>query len=111
MSKLVVHGRTVVCGPGNVHTNAYVEIHDGRIYRLTNFPQKAGITADVIMPGFIDPHVHCRDWNQSGKEGRTNSGNARSLCTPIRWCATSFEPGTLESQLLSGAMALPRREM
>ncbi len=76
MSKLVVHGRTVVCGPGNVHTNAYVEIHDGRIYRITNFPQKAGITADVIMPGFIDPHVHCRDWNQSGKETIKTAGEA-----------------------------------
>ncbi len=76
MSKLVLHGKTVVCGPGKIHTNAYVEIHDGKIYRLTNFSEKADITADVIMPGFIDPHVHCRDWNQSGEETIKTAGEA-----------------------------------
>jgi dihydroorotase len=77
MSRLVLYGKTVVCGPGKIHTNAFVEVHDGKVYRLTNFSsRKPDVTADVIMPGFIDPHVHCRDWGQSEKETIKTAGEA-----------------------------------
>ncbi len=68
MSKLVVFGRNVVSSPGRVNANVFIEIHQGRIYRMTHFGKDPDVTADVILPGFIDPHVHCRDWNQSAKE-------------------------------------------
>jgi len=68
MSKLVIFGKTVVMAPGKVHANVFIQIHRGRIYRLTHFGHDPDITADVVLPGFIDPHVHCRDRRQSGKE-------------------------------------------
>ena len=68
MSRIVLFGKAVVSAPGKVNTNAFVEVHDGKVYKLTNFSGKPDISADVIMPGFIDPHVHCRDWNQREKE-------------------------------------------
>jgi dihydroorotase len=76
MSKLVLHGKAVVMGPKKIRTNAFVEIHEGKIYRITNFSKKADISADIIMPGFIDPHVHCRDWSQSKKETIKTAGKA-----------------------------------
>ncbi len=77
MTRIVLHGKSVVCGPGRIHTNAFVDVHDGKVYRLTNFcGRKPDITADVIMPGFIDPHVHCRDWGQSEKETFQTAGEA-----------------------------------
>jgi dihydroorotase len=77
MSKLVLYGKSVVCGPGKIHTNAFVEVHEGKVYRLTNFSsRRPDIAADVIMPGFIDPHVHCRDWEESGKETMKTAGEA-----------------------------------
>ncbi len=77
MSSLLLYGKTVVCGPGKIHTNLFIEIHEGKIRRMTNLSnRKPDITADVIMPGFIDPHVHCRDWNQKEKETISTAGHA-----------------------------------
>jgi dihydroorotase len=68
MSKLVIFGEKVVASPTEAYSNVFIEIHQGQIYRLTHFGHDPDISADVIMPGFIDPHVHCRDWRQLGKE-------------------------------------------
>ncbi len=76
MSKTVIFGKTLVMGTGKVHTNRYVEIHDGKVYRITNFSKSPDITADIIMPGFIDPHVHCRDGNERAKESIRTAGEA-----------------------------------
>jgi len=76
MSLTVVFGKTVVASPSKAYTNLFLELHDGKIYKMTNFSRKPDITADVIMPGFIDPHVHCRDWSQSDKETMKTAGQA-----------------------------------
>ena len=68
MSRLVVFGKTVVASPGKTFSNAFLEIHNGKIYRITYFGKEPDVEADIIMPGFIDPHVHCRDGKQSRKE-------------------------------------------
>ncbi|MBN2330783.1 MAG: dihydroorotase family protein [Candidatus Aenigmarchaeota archaeon] len=76
MSMLVVYGKTVVAAPGKVFSNAFIEIHNGRIYRITYFGKEPDIEADIVMPGFIDPHAHCRDWKQSRKETLKSAGEA-----------------------------------
>ncbi len=76
MSMLVVYGKTVIAAPGKVFSNAFIEIHNGKIYRITYFGKEPDIEADIVMPGFIDPHAHCRDWRQSRKETLKSAGEA-----------------------------------
>ena len=68
MSKLVIFGKNVVASATKVVANVFIEIHRGKICRLTHFGKDPDIVADVVLPGFIDPHVHCRDWKESRKE-------------------------------------------
>jgi dihydroorotase len=68
MTKLRVFGKAVLVPPATMRANVFIEIDKGKVQRLTQFGKDPDITADVVMPGFIDPHVHCRDWRQSHKE-------------------------------------------
>jgi len=68
VSRLVLFGRSVVVPGSKPLSNVFIEIEDGLVAKLTSFGRDPDISADVILPGIIDAHVHCRDWGQSRKE-------------------------------------------
>jgi len=76
MAKLVVFGKSVFTPRSGILTNVMLEIHDGVISKITRFGTKPDIEADIVLPGFIDPHVHCRDGSQSQKETIQTAGLA-----------------------------------
>ncbi|MFH0956704.1 MAG: dihydroorotase family protein [Candidatus Aenigmatarchaeota archaeon] len=76
MSKLTVFAKAAVTAPGKMQSNVFVEIDGGKVTKITCLKREADISADVLFPGFIDPHVHCRDANQGAKETIRTAGEA-----------------------------------
>jgi dihydroorotase len=68
VNKLTVFAKAAVTAPGRMQSNVFVEIEGGKVSKVTCLKRDADVSADILFPGFIDPHVHCRDWGQSAKE-------------------------------------------
>ena len=67
---LGIEGGTLVCGRGQELTNVY--IRDGRVAEVTNETRAARERVDasglLVMPGFVDVHVHFMDPGDPSRE-------------------------------------------
>jgi dihydroorotase len=80
----VIFAKTAVTAPGKVQSNVFIEISGGKVTKVTGLKREADIRADIAFPGFIDPHVHCRDWSQSAKETIETAGEAAARGGVVR---------------------------
>jgi dihydroorotase len=76
VNTLTVFAKAAVTAPGRMLSNVFVEIDEGKVTKVTCLRREADISADILFPGFIDPHVHCRDWSQGAKETIRTAGEA-----------------------------------
>ena len=76
MNRITVFAKTLAAAGGKELSHVFIEIDQGRIRRISHSGSRPDISADVALPGFIDPHAHCRDWGQSHKETFRTAGEA-----------------------------------
>ena len=112
MSLLITNGRIYVKGE-LIEKNILVE--DGKIAKLTSSKPEAdervNVNGRIVLPGFIDPHVHFRDPGLTYKEDfRTGSfaavagGNTCVLDMP------NTKPPTLTLELLNEKREIAKRK-
>lgn len=84
--ELVVHGNLVLPG-GRVLRGGWMGISDGRIMSLSETPLTGGDTVDaaerLILPGFVDAHVHTRSSVDEGITATTRAAAAGGTTTII----------------------------
>ncbi len=83
---LVVHGLLALEGENNTH-EGWMGVADGRIATISRTPLHGKETVEaadrLVLPGFIDAHVHCRSSEEEGIEATTHAAAAGGTTTLI----------------------------
>ena len=85
-NELVVHG-DIARGDGSVLRDGWMAIHEGRITRVSQEPIPGATQLDVagrlVLPGFVDAHVHTRSCVDEGITATTRAAAAGGTTTII----------------------------